>query len=86
MTKSTMMDLKKRALMAVRDYGVNLTLFRNAMSEWAGLNVTDNWKSFLMSLNDLQNYGTRNVRRYEEISRGESRHISGRRMPSANRQ
>jgi DNA-binding MarR family transcriptional regulator len=35
------MDLKKRALMAVRDYGVNLTLFRNAMSEWAGLNVTD---------------------------------------------
>lgn len=27
--------------MAVRDYGVNLTLFRNAMSEWAGLNVTD---------------------------------------------
>jgi DNA-binding MarR family transcriptional regulator len=41
MTKSTMTDLKKRALMAVRDYGVNLTLFRNAMSEWAGLNVTD---------------------------------------------
>ncbi|NOH04417.1 MAG: MarR family transcriptional regulator [Chloroflexi bacterium] len=27
--------------MAIRDYGVNLTLFRNAMSEWAGLNVTD---------------------------------------------
>ena len=27
--------------MAVRDYGVNLTHFRNAMSEWAGLNVTD---------------------------------------------
>ena len=27
--------------MAVRDYGVNLTQFRNAMSEWAGLNVTD---------------------------------------------
>jgi DNA-binding MarR family transcriptional regulator len=41
MTKPTKMDLKKRALMAVRDYGVNLTLFRNAMSEWAGLNVTD---------------------------------------------
>lgn len=34
-------DLKKRALLAVRDYGMNLTLFRNAMSEWAGLNVTD---------------------------------------------
>lgn len=41
MTKPTKADLKKRALMAVRDYGVNLTLFRNAMSEWAGLNVTD---------------------------------------------
>jgi DNA-binding MarR family transcriptional regulator len=41
MTKSTEMDLKKRALIAVRDYGVNLMLFRNAMSEWAGLNVTD---------------------------------------------
>ncbi len=27
--------------MAVRDYGVNLTQFRNAMSEWAGLNATD---------------------------------------------
>ena len=41
MTKSTKADLKKRALMAVRDYGVNLTQLRNAMSEWAGLNVTD---------------------------------------------
>ena len=41
MMKSTKTDLKKRVLMAVRDYGVNLTLFRNAMSEWAGLNVTD---------------------------------------------
>jgi DNA-binding MarR family transcriptional regulator len=41
MTKPTKTDLKKRALMAVRDYGVNLTLFRNAMSEWAGLNATD---------------------------------------------
>lgn len=34
-------ELKKRALAAVRDYGVNLTLFRNAVSEWAGINVTD---------------------------------------------
>jgi len=41
MTKSTKTDLKKRALMAVREYGIHLTLFRNAMSEWAGLNVTD---------------------------------------------
>ena len=41
MTKSAKQELKKRALMAVRDYGVNLTQFRNAMSEWAGLNATD---------------------------------------------
>lgn len=41
MTKPTNTDLKKRALMAVRDYGVNLTQFRNAMNEWAGLNATD---------------------------------------------
>ena len=41
MTKSTKTDLKIRTLMAVRDYGIQLTLFRNAMSEWAGLNVTD---------------------------------------------
>jgi MarR family transcriptional regulator, organic hydroperoxide resistance regulator len=41
MTNSTKIELKKRALMAVRDYGVNLTHFRNAMSEWAGVNVTD---------------------------------------------
>jgi len=41
MTKSTKIELKKRTLMAVREYGIHLTLFRNAMSEWAGLNVTD---------------------------------------------
>jgi DNA-binding MarR family transcriptional regulator len=41
MSKTTNPDLKKRALMAVRDYGVNLTQFRNAMNEWAGLNATD---------------------------------------------
>jgi len=41
MTNSKKTDLKKRALAAVREYGVHLTLFRNAMSEWAGLNVTD---------------------------------------------
>jgi len=41
MTNSTKTDLKKRALMAVRDYGVHLTMFRNAMDEWAGLNTTD---------------------------------------------
>ncbi len=41
MTNSKKTNLKNRALVAVRDYGVNLTLFRNAVSEWAGLNVTD---------------------------------------------
>jgi DNA-binding MarR family transcriptional regulator len=41
MNNTTKTELKKRALMAVRDYGVNLTHFRNAMSEWAGLNATD---------------------------------------------
>ena len=41
MAKSTKTDLKKRAMMAVRDYGVNLTQFRNARIEWAGLNTTD---------------------------------------------
>jgi DNA-binding MarR family transcriptional regulator len=41
MAKTTKTDLKKRALMAVRDYGIHLTQFRNAMSEWAGVNVTD---------------------------------------------
>ncbi len=41
MTKSTETDLKRRALAAVRDYGIHLTLFRNAVSEWAGLNTTD---------------------------------------------
>lgn len=41
MTNFTKIDLKKQALNAVRDYGVQLTLFRNAMNEWAGLNTTD---------------------------------------------
>jgi DNA-binding MarR family transcriptional regulator len=41
MTNSIKNDLKLRALGAIRDYGVNLTLFRNAMNEWAGLNATD---------------------------------------------
>lgn len=41
MTNTSKTDLKKRALMAVRDYGVHLTLFRNAMDGWAGLNTSD---------------------------------------------
>lgn len=41
MANSTKADLKERALIAVREYGIHLTLFRNAVSEWAGLNVTD---------------------------------------------
>ena len=38
---STKTDLKKRALIAVAEYGAHLTMFRNAMSEWAGLNISD---------------------------------------------
>jgi DNA-binding MarR family transcriptional regulator len=41
MMNSTKIDLKKRALIAVREYGIHLSLFRNAMNEWAGLNATD---------------------------------------------
>ena len=41
MPKSTKTELKQRALMAVRDYGVQLTQFRNAMSESSGFNPTD---------------------------------------------
>ncbi len=41
MSESIKTDLKTRALMAVRDYGVQLTLFRNAVSERQGLNPTD---------------------------------------------
>lgn len=41
MADSTKKELEIRALNAVRDYGVNLTQFRNAMNEWAGLNATD---------------------------------------------
>ena len=41
MTNSTKTDLKKRALMAVRDYGIHLKMFQTAMNEWAGLNATD---------------------------------------------
>jgi len=41
MANTTKIELKKRALMAVRDYGVNLTQLQRAMTEWAGLNTTD---------------------------------------------
>jgi DNA-binding MarR family transcriptional regulator len=41
MPNSTNTDLKIRALNAVRDYDVQLTLFRNAMDAWAGLNTKD---------------------------------------------
>ena len=41
MANSTKIDLKNRVQRAVRDYGVHLTLFRNAMNEWVGLNATD---------------------------------------------
>lgn len=38
---STKIDLKKRALTAVAEYGAHLTLFRNAMNESLGFNNTD---------------------------------------------
>lgn len=41
MNNSTKADLQQRALNAIRDYGVQLTLFRNKMNEWANLNATD---------------------------------------------
>ncbi len=41
MTNSTKADLKKRALMAVKDYGIHLTLLQNAMGDRLDLNVTD---------------------------------------------
>ena len=41
MTNSINKILKIRAMNAVRDYGVQLTVFRNAMAEWVGLNPTD---------------------------------------------
>ncbi len=41
MQKSQKTELKRRALTAVRDYGVQLTLFRIAMSAWAGFSVND---------------------------------------------
>ncbi len=41
MKNSTKTALKRRALMAVAEYGVNLTRFRNAMAERQRLNVTD---------------------------------------------
>lgn len=41
MANSANTDLKNRALNAVREYGVQLTLFRSAMNAWVGLNATD---------------------------------------------
>lgn len=41
MINSMKADLKKRALAAVRDYGVYLNLFRTVVNEAAGLNATD---------------------------------------------
>lgn len=41
MTNSKKADLKKRTQTAVMEYNIHLTQFRNAVSEWAGLNATD---------------------------------------------
>lgn len=40
MKRSGKSELRERAQAAIRDYGVNLTLFRSAVSEWAGLDQT----------------------------------------------
>ena len=41
MTNATKTELKKRAFLAIRDYGINLKLFQNAVDQKAGLNTTD---------------------------------------------
>ena len=41
MTNPINIALKIQALNAIRDYGVQLTMFRNDMAEWVGLNATD---------------------------------------------
>ncbi len=41
MAKSTKTDLIKRTNMAAREYGINMTLFRNAIFERLGVNVAD---------------------------------------------
>jgi DNA-binding MarR family transcriptional regulator len=41
MTNTTKDDLQQRALAAVREYGIHLRLFQNAVDTWAGLNPTD---------------------------------------------
>jgi DNA-binding MarR family transcriptional regulator len=38
---NTKTELKKRAFIAIRDYGVNLKLFQNAVDTSSGLNATD---------------------------------------------
>ena len=53
MMNSAKTDLKKRALNAVRDYGVHLMLFRNSMNEWAGINATDMECLRLLFLNSV---------------------------------
>ncbi len=40
MRRSRKGELRERAQAAVRDYGVHLTLFRDAISEWSGLDPT----------------------------------------------
>jgi DNA-binding MarR family transcriptional regulator len=41
MAKSIQTELMKRTNMAARDYGISMTLFRNAIFERLGVNVTD---------------------------------------------
>ena len=53
MMKTTKANLKRRALLAVRDFGVHLTLFRNAVDEAAGLNASDTECLRLLFLNGV---------------------------------
>jgi len=52
MTKSKT-ELKRRALLAVSNYGAHLTLFRNAVSAWAGLNASDTECLFVLFLQGM---------------------------------
>jgi DNA-binding MarR family transcriptional regulator len=53
MTNSIKLGLIQRVLMAVAEYGAHLTLFRNAISEWVGLNPTDMESLRLLFLNGV---------------------------------
>jgi len=41
MPKHSKADLKRRVIMAARDYGISTVLFRHFVGQWLGVNVTD---------------------------------------------